>query len=193
MKNNQLKLFFEKNYKRWLQYATYYCQRAGLQGEAYDLLNEVLLMIWQSQDITSLYSMMQKGEKGKTGLDCLIFRVMKTNIFSQNAPYRRQYHHFKYLIFQESFPPDALVLYPEERSTEDLINLITEALEHVDIAPHKIAVFKYYFLEGKKLKEWEGNEALKTLYKMKNEVVCKIKEYIKKQDDSREKKSNLIF
>lgn len=179
MKKNDLTSLFEKNYKHWLEYTLFYSRKFNLQNEAYDILNEVLLMVWKGKSIEALTEMMKKKKKNATELDYFILHIIQKNIFSRSAPYRHKYHHNRELEYRASFPPDSFVYEPKDTKEEQL-DLINYILEHLDIKPLKIEVFKFYYFEGKPLKAWEGPEALKTLYKMKNEVVDEIKIHIKK-------------
>lgn len=180
MKKKQFDLYINKNYSRWLEIASYYCQQAGLNGEGEDLLNEVLCSILASKSVEILHAMVKSGKTDKTEFDRLVYKAIEINIYSQTAPYRHRYHHPDCPKFRESFSPDTSAFNPDEMTNQGLIDLVRDALEHVNIELQKKEVFAYYYLENGNLKDWEGPEALKTLYKMKKEVLDKIREYLKK-------------
>ena len=189
MNGDELVLFFSKNYKHWLEYTIYHCKRKSMQrrwesmqNEANDLLNEVLLGIWINNNPKFLEDLMKKKDKKATELDYFILRVIRDNIYLKTTPYNQKYHRYQFLEYRESLTPESLVFNPEpnEQIKQEQIDLIMNALKILNIAPRKIAIFKFYYFEGKPLKEWDGPEALKTLYKIKNEVLHEIKEYLKK-------------
>lgn len=197
MNKNELIGFFKKNYTHWLEYAVYHCSKVGMEAQANDLLHEVLYAIWTDYDRKFLDNLMHKKGKGGTELDFFILRITRNIIYSTSKSCKPQYLlSIEQLEFSRSISPDVFAYDPEEdpeRIKQQKIDLIEEALEHLDIAPRKLAVFKFYYLEGRPLKEWQGTEAQKTLYKMKNDVVAKIKKYIKKVVESGEKNLNFIF
>lgn len=165
--------YIGKRYERWLDYASYQCELAGMPEEAYDVLNEVLYSLLQ-KDSRKLEKLIEARKNGYTELDFFVLKMIRLNATSDTSPYRSKY---------KPMPVDENVDYARleiEDVQEEIVDKnemllerfhqVREALEDLDLTPFAKRVFQYRFFEDSNFSDWPGNESLKQLYEMYNKV-----------------------
>lgn len=177
---DDVKKYIEKRYDRWLDYSVYHCQRAGIDGEGVDVLNEVLCDLLQ-KPTEMLLELLNKKSGQYRELDYFVLRMIKLNATSPTSPYRHRYR---------SVAVDANVDYmrleiedmdvdEDEYDSASYIlektRKVREILDALDLTPRARKIFEHRFLHGEPFTEWDGPEPVKMLY----ETYTKVTELIK--------------
>ena len=85
--NIEIEKYIKKRYDRWLDYSSFHTEQAGLQDQAVDVLNEVLLSLLK-KDEDSLLKLLHSRKEQYCELDFFVLRLIKMNATSNTAPYR---------------------------------------------------------------------------------------------------------
>jgi hypothetical protein len=174
--------YIEIRYPRWLDHSEYWCSVKGIQAEAIDIMNEVIVDLLKKNDskLEALYSKESKDGKYRE-IDFYVLRMIKLNIYSPTSPYQSRY---------KSIPTDDVDfarLRISDYSNEDedkpgeLLNkfhIVEEALGSLNLSIKAREVFKHRFLMGLPFSQWPGIEDKKELYDIYNKVVEMIKDKI---------------
>lgn len=165
--------YIAKRYDRWLDYSRYHCSLAGIDGEAFDVLNEVLCSLLQ-KDEKMLIRLLDTYKNGYTELDFFVLKMIKLNATSSTSPYR---HKYQAIVKDENIDYSRLeieniVEEEEDRCEEtlDKIHQVRKIFENLDLSPLAYKVFEYHFFQDGNFSEWEGTETLKQLYEIYNGV-----------------------
>nr|DAJ26557.1 MAG TPA: hypothetical protein [Caudoviricetes sp.] len=182
MVSTKVEKYISKRYERWLDYASYHCEQAGMPEEACDVLNEVLCSLLQ-KDNCKLEQLLSIKKNGYTELDFFVLKMIKLNATSDTSPYRSKY---------KPMPVDDNVDYSrldiedisddsEDRNAEILnrLHLVRDTFENLELGDLAAQVFEFHFFQDGNFSEWEGSETLKQLYEIYNGV----QELIRKKID----------
>lgn len=169
--------YIEHRYARWLDYSLFHCSQAGIEDEASDVLNEVIVSLLEKDEnkLLELY-FLKKGQYRE--LDFYVLRMIKLNIYSPTSPYQNKYKP----IPKSDVEFSRLRLAEVEEYDDDRPALILEqcakvrhALDGLNLSNNARRVFEHRFFLGLPLSEWEGPEPKKELYEIYDRVVELIK------------------
>lgn len=173
MVSTKVEKYISKRYERWLDYASYHCEQAGMPEEACDVLNEVLCSLLQ-KDNSKLEQLLSIKKNGYTELDFFVLKMIKLNVTSDTSPYRSKY---KPMPVDDNVDYSCLEIEDVQEEVVDKNELllqrfhqVREVLEDMDLTPFAKKVFEYRFFEDSNFSEWSGTESLKQLYETYNKV-----------------------
>ncbi|MGI6048726.1 MAG: hypothetical protein ACOYEG_12115 [Petrimonas sp.] len=186
---SEINNYLNKRYDRYLDYAEYHCNCAGIPDEAQDILNEVLLNVLEKpkEKIINLYN---KKKDCYRDLDFFILRMIKLNATSATSPYRWKLNKFTPPIDKNS-ELTKLEIEDKVEEEKDLIQYILDKKRIVhdivdnrlNISDKKRALF-YFRFEGGKVSESSDLTGIevkgKAVYEAYYEVRNMIKEEIEK-------------
>lgn len=159
--------YINKRYDRWLDYAKYHCEKAGIPDEAGDVLNEVLCMLLDKDKayLDNLYNSI-KGEYRE--IDYYILRMIRLNIQSPTSPYQWKYKQIPIddkVEFQsmeiEDKDDDST---PCEEVTLDRVNKVRCIFDQLVLHKLEKDIFIHHFFCNEKISEWPGAESKNILY-----------------------------
>ena len=133
-KDVDLEKYIGERYERWLDNARFWCKRSGLEGEEHDLLNEVLLMLWQKPR-DYLEKLFRAKRKHITELDFYVLHMIRTNATSENAPYRFKYRQSPIDAYAD---PEMMDLEDTPYEEDDQPDRVLEMTQHVRDALHEL-------------------------------------------------------
>jgi len=181
MASEAVNKYIEKRYDRWLDYAMYHSSLAGMNDEACDVLNEVLVMLLQKDE--SVILRLLSSEKGKyTELDFYILQMIKLNITSETSPYRHKYKSIPVddnINWQRLNIADIIEDVPDK--TEELLQkmqLVRDIVDKLDLSDYARKVFSFKFFHDESFSDWPGPEDKKELYDIYNKAIEIIKDRI---------------
>lgn len=163
----EIENYITKRYERWLDYSSYHCGLAGIEDEAIDLLNEVMLMLLTKphQELERLYQA-KKGQYRE--LDFFVLRMIKLNATSTTAPYRNK---------NKPIPKDSNTDYTKLDIIDEPDNDIDRAVlvlwhlrivrfifDRLELSEFDRAVFEFHFFQDGQFKDWPRIDTLKSLY-----------------------------
>lgn len=167
MASEALNSYIEKRYDRWLDYSTYHCGLAGMDGEAVDVLNEVLCMLLQ-KDQEVIARLMEAKQGQYTELDFYILQMIKLNITSDTSPYR---HKYKTVPVDDNVDYRRLNVIDEPDETADRSEYICDRFREVrdivtslGLSERAQQIFTWKFFAGESFADWPGSESKKELY-----------------------------
>lgn len=173
MVSTKVEKYISKRYERWLDYASYHCEQAGMPEEACDVLNEVLCSLLQ-KDNCKLEQLLSIKKNGYTELDFFVLKMIKLNATSDTSPYRSKY---KPMPVDDNIDYSRLEIEDTQEEVVDKNELflhrfhqVRDVLEGMDLTPFAKKVFEYRFFEDSNFSEWPGMEPLKQLYETYNKV-----------------------
>lgn len=181
MANQIINKYISERYDRWLDYALYHCTHSGMDDEAIDVLNEVLIMLIEKCETNEQYMLkLYESKKGQyRELDFFVLQMIKLNIQSPTSPYR---HKYKPIPLDSNVDIQRLDLIDDEDIEQDksgdiLVQMqkVREIFDNLQLSEKARKVFSWKFFEGNKFSEWEGLEDKKELYDIYNGVVELIK------------------
>ncbi|MGL4519333.1 MAG: hypothetical protein ACRCUJ_06575 [Phocaeicola sp.] len=174
MPRTKIERYITKRYDRWLDYSTYHCGLQQMPDEAVDVLNEVLMSLWQ-KPITELMALYEKKKGEYREFDFYILRAIKLNITSPTSPYGSKY---KPMPVDSNADYSRIEILDEDNSDEDTpgavldkFNQVREAFDDLALAPFAKRIFEYKFFQDGSFADWEGKEGTKELYEVYNGVV----------------------
>lgn len=180
----------KKMYPNWLQQSERMCRIRGLYDEAEDVLHEVICYILEHYSITEIKTMYRKKEKGYTSLDGLVYKILRNNIMSTTAPYYRKYR--KHWQFQDQNTDVNELNVPDEEKT-DLWLFVVDVFYQLHLPEKEQAIFCHYYIEHKKLCDWEGPESISKLSRICKNIIKELKEKINKNPPENAKKRNKLY
>lgn len=181
---DELNKYIRKRYDRWLDYSTYHCTCAGIDGEGVDVLNEVLCDLLQKPQ-EQLLSLLNKKSGQYRELDYFVLRMIKLNATSPTSPYRYRY---------KGIPTDGNVDYQRldledeivDEDAEDRVDTILsqtrqvrQVLDELNLEDDIRAIFEWRFFHHEPYSSWEGPESDKFLYETYRKVIELIKSHIR--------------
>lgn len=179
--NIEIEKYITKRYDRWLDYSTFHCARAGLQGEAIDVLNEVMLSIL-SKDENSIIKLINSKKGGYTEFDFYVLQSIKLNALSNTAPYRAKNRN---VDADDNVDWQTLEIedeeYVEEDKTEHILlqmNLVRKTIDELNLSEHARSIFEYKFFKDGEFVNYPGDEAQSDLYKIYASVLKLIRDKI---------------
>lgn len=167
MASEALNSYITKRYDRWLDYAKYHCSLAGMDGEAIDVLNEVLCMLLQKNN--EVVSRLMEAKQGQyTELDFYILQMIKLNITSDTSPYR---HKYKSIPVDDNIDWRRLNIIDEpddERDRSEYIcdrfHEVRDIVDSLRLSERAQQIFNWKFFSGESFVDWPGPESKKELY-----------------------------
>ena len=171
--------YITKRYERWLDYAKYHSNLAGMPDEAVDVLNEVLYMLLM-KDSSFLEGMIGQKKQGCTELDYYVLHMIKINIVSPTSPYQHKYKQTN--VDYDVCLANIDIQEPEDdepqRNPDDILAQMSKVraiFESLDLSKKARAVFVFRFFADEPFSEWPGKESKKELYEIYNSVLDLIK------------------
>jgi len=159
--------YVASRYPRLLDYSAYHCSIAGITDEAGDVLNEVMVSLFEKdpEKLTKMYLVRQSGY---TQLDWFILQMVKINVHSPTSPYRYKnrktlvndnvdYRRLKVVEEQDEEPDRAGVILKQ-------MKLIRYVFNGLDLSELERKAFDYKFFQDEAFTQWPGPEKLKQLY-----------------------------
>lgn len=167
MASEALNKYIQRRYERWLDYARYHCSHAGMEGEAVDVLNEVLAMLLEKpEDYTSTLLGARQGKY--TELDFYVLQMIKLNVTSDTSPYR---HKYKPIPVDENVDWRRLNIEDKDDPEEDRngyvcarFQEVRDILTELNLSERATLVFTWKFFAGESFADWPGLESRKELY-----------------------------
>lgn len=164
----EIRLYTNSRYPRWLDYARYHSSLAGIPDEATDVLNEVLLSLFSKDP--KFQERLFKTKKGQyKEIDFFVLRMIKLNAHSMTSPYR---HKMKYSV-PVTFNPNFSRIEIED-SEDDQTDTAAETLRQyrlvryvfsgLDLTDLERRVFEFRFIERNSFSEWPGPERSQKLF-----------------------------
>ena len=174
--------YLTKRYQGLMDYAVYHCTRAGIQDEASDVLDEVILSLLQKDEQYLLRLLETPSKCGKyMEIDILILRMIYLNCYSETAPYRAKYKpipsadvDFRRLNIEsvEDLHEDTPAMMFEK------FQQVRNAYEYLQLSPKAKDIFEWKWEHGESFSRWPGPETQKELYDVYNHVLEMIKDKI---------------
>lgn len=175
--------YINKRYNKWLDYAKYHCLLRRMNGEEYDVLNEVLFSLLQKEQ-TKLVTLLNTPKDGYTALDWFVIAMLNRNITSPSSPWQQKRicrHIDRDVDFTKINKADE-VEEPEDKA-EIILNRmrkIREILNKLEIPEKSKTIFSFKFFGGEPFSAWTGKEDKSYLYKVYNRVKNILIEEVKK-------------
>ncbi len=171
-----VKRYATARYPRWEDYSKYHCTQAGIEYEATDVLNEVMLSLLE-KDIYVLERLYSTRQGQYTQLDFYVLQMVKLNVHSVTSPYQSKYNQ-RLLPVNRDVNYQRLQVIDEpynefDRSAQVLkeMRLITWVLKGLDLTDSERRVFEHRFLHGNSLcSDWHYPETRKQRYRIYKEV-----------------------
>lgn len=159
-------------YSGWLEYAEFHCSCAHLHDLGGDVLNEVIAELLEKKDDAFLDDLLSQEKNGKTtGLDAYVLTMINRNAHLPRATFRWKYRSGK---IDANVDVESVAGYVnedyelsdcEERKEEIDPESVVEMINTSDLSPFAKKVFDWKFVQRRKLKDWEGIESKKWVYK----------------------------
>ena len=154
--------YINKRYDRWLDYAVYHCTHAGMQDEANDVLNEVLLSLVRKEK-AELDRLLTSKQNGYTELDFFVLRMIKLNATSDTSPYRSKYRNKVLLDANKDYMSLKIIDEPYMEIDFPAISLwqfklIRFILRNIEVSRFDKAVFEYRFISNEMFTSLDFNK-----------------------------------
>jgi len=175
MASRKINNYIEKAYSGWLEYATFQCSSAKLNGQEGDLLNEALMDILDRKSIEELEDLIdQKKPDNTTGFDAFVLKVIYRNAHLPRSNYQYRYCKQKYdynadiSTFANAHEEEETD--PEDSSTneqpERVYNMmeVEEFVNKSDLSPFAKDVFIWKFVKKNSLKDYKSNKSNKYIH-----------------------------
>lgn len=155
-------------YYRWLDYSNYHCSHAGIEDEATDVLNEVMLSLLE-KDIDVLERLYSTRQGQYTQLDFYVLQMVKLNVHSATSPYQSRY---KPLPVNRDVNYQRLQVIDESYNEIDKPGIILKQMRLIrwvfmglELTEFERSIFQFRFIDGNTLNsEWPGPETRKQKY-----------------------------
>lgn len=178
-----VKEYATARYGSWLDFAVFHCSRIGIEDEAVDVLNEVILSLLQKDEANLNRLLSTPSKCGKyMEVDILVLRMIKLNVYSATSPYQ---HKYKKIPVDREVKWERLQIIDQEYEETDQPAIIMKKMRLVrwvvaglDLTDLERQVFEYYFFEGEAFSQWPGPETPSSLYKIYISVVTVINEVL---------------
>ena len=163
-----VKQYAAARYPRWKEYSVYHCSQAGIEDEATDVLNEVMLSLLE-KDMDVLERLYSARQGQYTQLDYYVLQMVKLNVHSSTSPYQ---HKYKRLPVDREVNFQRLQVIDEPYEEIDKPGIILKQMRLVrwiftglDLTEFERRVFNFRFFEGNALNpEWPWPESRKQRY-----------------------------
>lgn len=164
----EIRLYTNSRYPRWLDYARYHSSLAGIPDEAADVLNEVLLSLF-SKDKKFQEKLLKTKKNGYREFDFYILRLIKLNCYSQTSPYQFKYKHQIQIAADVNFSrlnieDEEDDQYDESGETLRQFRLVRYVFYSLDLDEFERKIFEYRFINGNSFADWPGPESRNKLY-----------------------------
>ena len=219
MPSQRINEYVSQRYDRWADYARYQADRAGIPGDAGDILNETMLSLLQkpSQKLTALLSREKKSyahpDQVYTELDFFVLKMIELNATSKTSPWRHKNKGLptdENVTFAPSFgyqDPDqeehidalfTLVEDPEESDEVDPVdtklerwNKTREILDSLNVPEEHKQIFSWKFFADNPLSSWPGPESYTITCSYFNRVKEKVAYLARLGDEDQVRKLSL--
>lgn len=178
--NTELNDYISNRYNRWFDFSKYHCEKAKIPHCAVDILDEVLLSLFE-KDENKVLKLYNSKNGDRTELDWYILRAIRLNVYSPTSPFQSKYRpipnadvdHKRLNIpdCQDEEPDKPAILLEK-------FNQVREIFEQLHLSCHAKRVFEHRFFHDLSFSEWEGPETSKQLYDIYSSVVKLIKKRI---------------
>ncbi|MBN2175304.1 MAG: hypothetical protein JW731_14310 [Bacteroidales bacterium] len=166
--NEEIRCYASARYYRWLDYSKYHSSLAGIEDEANDVLNEVLLALF-SKD-TKYTEKLYKTKKGQyRELDFFVLRMIKLNCHSVTSPYRNKYKNSVKINHDIDF--SRINIADEEDDQIDKAGeilrqyrLVKFVADGLDLNEFERRIFEFRFIDGMSFSKWPGQKGRQQLY-----------------------------
>jgi hypothetical protein len=171
----EIRLYTNSRYSRWLDYSKYHSTLAGIPDEATDVLNEVLLSLFSKDP--QFQERLFRTKKGQyREFDFYILRLIKLNCHSQTAPYRHKTRYAVPMVFNPNFSRIEIEDCEDDQTdtaAEMLkqFRLVRYGFSGLDLDEFERRVFQFRFIEKNSFAKWPGPEPKNQLYKTFNIVL----------------------
>jgi len=183
--NQEINNYIGKRYESWLDYSNYHCAKAGMEDESIDVLNEVILCLLQKSE-TKLQGLLdaKKTQNGKefTELDFYVLRSLKSNIYSDTAPYRFKNKPIPKANKNLNRLNIADVVEDETDHSGyvlDRMHEIRELIESMGFSDKAMAIFEYRFFEDGSVNDCPNLGRPKEIYRTYGRIMKLLKKKIK--------------
>lgn len=156
-----IKTYVSKRYPRYLDYANYHAEIAGIRGDGNDVLNEVLLSLF-SKDFEYLAKLYSTRRNGYTDLDFFILQMLKLNCHSMTSPFR---HKYKPIPTADEIDYQKLRIADEDYEEVDnpaitlkQFRLVRYIFERLALTEYEKKVFTHGFFYGEYYSNWPDRE-----------------------------------
>lgn len=171
--------YITARYNRWLDFAAFQCNQAGLTSQAHDLLNEVLYMLL-TKDSGELLRLATNRQGIYSEMDFFVLKMIKTNALSPTSPYRYNNRSlpiapnvdFRNLEIEDSTPSEP------DRNEQILrhFSLVREVFSQLTLSPTEHDVFTLHFFHDLPMTEIAPNLTLRQRYRIYQRVIDRIRE-----------------
>ena len=188
MASEKVNNYINKAYKGWLDYSAFQCQRARLNDQSGDVLNEVIIaLLTKNGDF--LDDLLNQDYGKTTGLDAFVLRMIYRFAHLPRATYRWNYcrHHV-----DQYADIDTIEYCEEETEPDEWLNeadniQVIELIEQSDISQLAKDVFLWKFQERNMLINWPGKETKKEVYAIYDKVLTYLLHRFEKPDRTERK------
>jgi len=172
-----VKQYVTARYPRWEDYSKYHCSHAGIEDEATDVLNEVVLSLLEKEiDVVERLYSTRQGQY--TQLDFYVLQMLKLNVHSATSPYQCKY---KRIPVNREVHLERLKIIDEPYEEIDKPGIILKQMRLVrwvfnglQLDPLERKVFQWKFFDNNSFSEWPGPESVRMLYPRYNFVEATI-------------------
>ncbi|MGD9931767.1 MAG: hypothetical protein AB7U05_17235 [Mangrovibacterium sp.] len=184
MESLTLNNYFEKNYKKLLDYANFHADKNGLTGMGEDILSFVLEIVLANMDRNRVLRLLQSKYGNYNELHTYIMGMIKINAYSSRSDFRRKIlsnAKLDYSVNVGRLKIMDVTHDPEQDLAGDIfarIQRVRNELEALEVSDLEKDVFKFKFFYGHNLSEWDGPEPKSKVYKIYNRVIDILKDRI---------------
>ncbi|MGC9354546.1 MAG: hypothetical protein ACP5D9_11950 [Mariniphaga sp.] len=164
----EIRLYTNSRYPRWLDYARYHSSLAGIPDEAADVLNEVLLSLFSKEP--QFQERLFKTKKGQyKELDFFVLRMIKLNAHSMTSPYRYKTRYAVPMVFNPNFSRINIEDIEDDQTdtaaeTLRQYRLVRYVFSGLDLDEVERRIFEFRFIERNSFSEWPGPESRNKMY-----------------------------
>jgi len=184
METLNLNDYIEKNYKKLLDYSSFYADKNNLTGMGQEILQFVLEIVLVDMDRQRVLKLLNTKYGNYNELHTYIMGMIKINAFSPRSDFRRKVingAHIDYNVdFRKLKIPDE-PYNPDIPDRSDVIfsqfETVRNELDALKVSDFEKDVFRWKFFLGNRISEWPGPESEGRLYKAYNLVL----DFLKKQ------------
>jgi len=166
--------YINNAYSRWLEYATYHCKLAGLEGHECDVLNEAIADIITKKTDDQLTDLLEQKKDRYTGLDAFVLKVVNRYAHFERANYRWRYLKERHDGNADvNLIGDTMADEPGKQEPELVVDPqgLIEIVHGSDLSPLAKQVFDWKFTQRKKLKDFQGTQPRKLIYQTYSKTI----------------------
>ncbi len=177
----EINTYITDHYRDWLDHSEYHCSLAGMNGEAIDVLNEVLLSLLK-KDESKLLKLLHAKSGKYTELDYFVLRMIKLNVYSLTSPYRSKYKAIP--AADVDFSRLRIIDVnedPKDKAAEILLKTqkVREIYDGLSLSPKAKKIFEHKFFHDLPFSKWKGKETLEELYRTYNSIIRMIQKKLR--------------